>query len=96
MRSELQALKQPAVLPLALADASKAMTKSCAKCHMSNVSERHGGGLTLFNESGLLLPMSDADKRRVVNRVTRNSMPPAPAKLAAADKKLIVDAFQGK
>lgn len=96
MRSELQALKQPAALPLSLANASQVMAKSCVKCHGAASADKDGGGFVMFNDGGGLLTLSDRDKQRIVNRVSRNSMPPAPAKLAAVDKKMIVDAFQGK
>lgn len=96
MRAEIAALKQPAVLPLALADAGKVMSKSCVKCHGKDAAEKDGGGFVMFDQAGGLLQLAEADKRRVANRVSRNSMPPAPAKLAAVDKKAILEAFQGK
>lgn len=93
MRAELQSLRGPA-LPLLQESHTKAVQTNCQKCHAANVADSAGGGFKMFAANGSLVQLDARDKLRVVNRVSRNSMPPAPAKVTAGDKKAILEAFQ--
>lgn len=95
MRADLQSLRGP-VLPLVQEGSLKAIQTNCQKCHSPTTADAAGGGFKLFAANGSLAQLDARDKARVVNRVSRNSMPPAPAKVTAADKKAILEAFQTK
>ncbi len=70
------------------------MRKACAQCHNEASADMDGGGLTLFKGDGSFAGVQPDMAKRVVRRVGVGSMPPSPAKLADAEKQLIVEAFK--
>lgn len=93
MRAELAASRLPPQMQLAIADGKRALTTNCIKCHGHDAAPTKGDGFALFDRGGELLPLADRDRQRVHARVSRNSMPPAPAKLNPADREAILKAF---
>lgn len=93
MRAELAALRNPQAAAQ-VASVLPTLRTACARCHSPAGADKDGGGFTLFDARGeLSAALSDRDRARVVNRVGRNSMPPAPAKIKAEEKAAIVKAF---
>lgn len=96
MRAELAALKNPQAAQQ-VASVLPTLRTACARCHSPAGADKDGGGFVLFDARGeLSAALNDRDRARVANRVSRNSMPPAPSKLGAKEKAEIVKAFEKK
>lgn len=95
MRAELAAIRNPAQAQT-LASAVPIIRQQCARCHSPAGADKDGGGFVLLTAQGDLAALSDRDKQRVHNRVSKNSMPPAPAKIDAKDRDAILKAFEKK
>lgn len=61
----------------------------CASCHGADVAEEKGAGFVLLEKDGKPAELSVAEQRRVKREVERGRMPPAPATLTEAEKKLL-------
>lgn len=105
LRGEIQALRAgpnarveaPKVDPKLDASAAAVVTalrKGCAQCHNQASASIDGGGLMLFKSDGSFQPLTEDMAKRLHRRVARGSMPPPPAKLDDADKKILLEAFK--
>ena len=91
IRSELQALKagNPATAKAVPFDTLK---RNCGACHNSKTAGDKGGELVLIDEQGKLGLLSRADRREILSRVSKGTMPPT-GKLSEADKEAILSMF---
>jgi hypothetical protein len=99
LRGELQALRAgpPAKVESPKLDTDavvKALRTSCAQCHNQASADKDGGGLTLFKSDGSFAGVTPDMAKRIVRRVASGAMPPPPAKVEDAEKRLILDAFK--
>lgn len=73
-----------------------AVKKNCAACHGAAVAEEAGGAFVLLDSAGELAAVEPDGRKRVVEKVSRGSMPPAPRKLDEAERASILKLFRGK
>lgn len=98
MRQEINSLKVP-ILPIEapkkeISSSFKTIKNSCYGCHNSDRADDHGGSFVMFKSPDQLVEFEDADKKRIVSRVSKNSMPPPEKKISAEDKSLILSHFK--
>lgn len=97
MRQEINSLKVP-VLPVEAPKKEfgsfQVVKNSCYGCHNSDKADDLGGGFVMFKDPNNLLDLEEADKKRIVSRVSKNSMPPPEKKISAEAKSLILSHFK--
>ena len=65
---------------------------SCVKCHVATAADKDGGGFVLVEKDGKVVPLSVAEKKRLIRRVTKGDMPPKTERvLGEAEKKTLID-----
>lgn len=67
----------------------------CARCHSAERAKAAGDEFVLIEKDGKLSDLSVSQKRSVVRKVKKNEMPPPPAQLSEAEKKLILELDPG-
>lgn len=81
--------------PAQAADFKTLMVQRCASCHADKKAQSLGGGLVLVEDDGSLPPYSLAEKRRIVELVSKGQMPPK-TQLPGHEVKAFAEAFTKK